>query len=165
MKLTQVPSLLTVLETKSRLHKELSYLISLHENKMNKGKLESRISELENKLNEMSHALSMVYDRVEPIEDTNSLFATPTPEPTDQKRNITSYEGFNSYGDTITSTTLKTPNEWLKLMSEEEVKLWEGNMVLSDWKLDMNQLMTFETFIKNSFGWVYWQNISNRYNN
>jgi hypothetical protein len=50
-------------------------------------------------------------------------------------------------------------------MSEEEVKLWEGNMVLSDWKLDMNQLMTFETFIKNSFGWVYWQNISNRYNN
>jgi hypothetical protein len=61
--------------TDGRLHKELSYLISLHENKMNKGKLESRISDLENKVNEMSHALSMVYGT---IESTEQLFNSAT---------------------------------------------------------------------------------------
>jgi hypothetical protein len=59
--------------TDGRLHKELSYLISLHENKMNKGKLENRISDLENKVNEMSHALSMVYGT---IESSEQLFNT-----------------------------------------------------------------------------------------
>jgi hypothetical protein len=59
--------------TDGRLHKELSYLISLHENKMNKGKLENRISDLENKINEMNHALSMVFGT---IESTEQLFNT-----------------------------------------------------------------------------------------
>ena len=61
--------------TDGRLHKELSYLISLHENKMNKGKLHTRLDELENKVNEMSHALSMMYNS---IESTEQLFNSAT---------------------------------------------------------------------------------------
>jgi len=217
--------------TDGRLHKEIEYLISLHENKMNKGKLENRISDLENKVNEMSHALSMVYDRVEPIEDTDSLFGINnmvkafTTERVNEsikdleneiidkiikentkdnsgcfiKRDDTSTANDDSYdaykhrsvvgvpkeveerfkealNDTptpelITSTTLKTPNEWLRLMSEEEVRLWRENRSKSEWELDMNEAMKFEKFINFSFRWIgkaqeqYWQNISNCYNN
>jgi hypothetical protein len=61
--------------TDGRLHKELSYLISLHENKMNKGKIKNRLDELENKVNEMSHALSMMYNS---IESTEQLFNSAT---------------------------------------------------------------------------------------
>ena len=61
--------------TDGRLHKELSYLISLHENKMNKGKIKNRLDDLENKVNEMSHALSMMYNS---IESTEQLFNSAT---------------------------------------------------------------------------------------
>jgi hypothetical protein len=61
--------------TDGRLHKELSYLISLHENKMNKGKIKNRLDDLENKVNEMSHALSMMYNT---IESTEQLFNSDT---------------------------------------------------------------------------------------
>jgi hypothetical protein len=61
--------------TEGRLHKELSYLISLHENKMNKGKIKNRLDDLENKVNEMSHALSMMYNS---IESTEQLFNSDT---------------------------------------------------------------------------------------
>jgi len=61
--------------TDGRLHKELSYLISLHENKMNKGKIKNRLDDLENKVNEMSHALSMMYNS---IESTEQLFNSTT---------------------------------------------------------------------------------------
>jgi hypothetical protein len=64
--------------TDGRLHKELSYLISLHENKMNKGKLENRISDLENKVNEMSHALLMMYGTIESTEQLFNTTATTT---------------------------------------------------------------------------------------
>jgi hypothetical protein len=169
--------------TDGRLHKELSYLISLHENKMNKGKLESRISDLENKVNEMSHALSMMCDRVEPIEDTDSLFAitesikdkfnfntTPTPEPLDNKFPFVC-DIYIPESEPITSTTLKTPNEWLKLMSDDEVKLWRENRQKSSWTLDVVKEVTFRDFINCSFAHIktpqgedYWQNLSNRYN-
>jgi hypothetical protein len=76
----------------------------------------------------------------------------------------------------ITSTTLKTPNEWLKLMSEEEVRLWEENREKADkhyFDLNENRPTTFDRFITfGSFDWSstpqghdYWQNISKRYNN
>jgi uncharacterized protein YmfQ (DUF2313 family) len=61
--------------TDGRLHKELEYLISLHENKMTKGKIKTRLDELENKVNEMSHALSMMYNT---IESTEQLFNSAT---------------------------------------------------------------------------------------
>jgi len=61
--------------TEGRLYKELSYLISLHENKMNKGKIKNRLDDLENKVNEMSHALSMMYNS---IESTEQLFNSTT---------------------------------------------------------------------------------------
>jgi hypothetical protein len=61
--------------TEGRLHKELSYLISLHENKMTKGKIKTRLDELENKVNEISHALSMMYNS---IESTEQLFNSDT---------------------------------------------------------------------------------------
>ena len=61
--------------TEGRLHKELSYLISLHENKMTKGKIKTRLDDLENKVNEMSHALSMMYNS---IESTEQLFNSAT---------------------------------------------------------------------------------------
>jgi hypothetical protein len=61
--------------TDGRLHKELSYLISLHENKMNKGKIKNRLDDLENKVKEMSHALSMMYNS---IESTEQLFNSDT---------------------------------------------------------------------------------------
>jgi hypothetical protein len=61
--------------TDGRLHKELSYLISLHENKMTKGKIKNRLDDLENKVNEMSHALSMMYNS---IESTEQLFNSAT---------------------------------------------------------------------------------------
>ena len=61
--------------TDGRLHKELEYLISLHENKMNKGKIKTRLDDLENKVKEMSHALSMMYNS---IESTEQLFNSDT---------------------------------------------------------------------------------------
>jgi hypothetical protein len=61
--------------TEGRLYKELSYLISLHENKMNKGKIKNRLDDLENKVKEMSHALSMMYNS---IESTEQLFNSTT---------------------------------------------------------------------------------------
>jgi hypothetical protein len=61
--------------TEGRLYKELSYLISLHENKMNKGKIKTRLDDLENKVNEMTHALSMMYNS---IESTEQLFNSAT---------------------------------------------------------------------------------------
>jgi hypothetical protein len=163
MKLKAIKYLLPT--TDGRLHKELSYLISLHENKMNKGKLHTRLDDLDNRVNELSHKIEQLLmvnrkelpfskANIKPIESTQELFNTPTPDP-------------------ITSTTLKTPNEWLKLMSEEERTQWTENRGKAyEWKLDMNQLMTFEDFIGDSFLWSdapqgkeYWQNLSNRYNN
>jgi len=141
--------------TDGRLHKELSYLISLHENKMTKGKIKNRLDELENKLNEMSHALSMMYNS---IESSEQLFENDetcnAPEP-------------------ITSTTLKTPNEWLKLMSDDEcIQWWKNRNKADGWELDMDKEYTFEDMIIYSFHWLsspeqwdYWQNLSNRYNN
>jgi hypothetical protein len=64
--------------TEGRLHKELSYLISLHENKMNKGKIKNRLDDLENKVNEMSHALSMMYNSIESTEQLFNPTATIT---------------------------------------------------------------------------------------
>jgi two-component sensor histidine kinase len=61
--------------TDGRLHKELSYLISLQENKMTKGKIKNRLDDLENKVKEMSHALSMMYNS---IESTEQLFNSAT---------------------------------------------------------------------------------------
>jgi hypothetical protein len=61
--------------TEGRLYKELEYLISLHENKINKGKIKNRLDDLENKVNEMSHALSMMYNS---IESTEQLFNSDT---------------------------------------------------------------------------------------
>jgi hypothetical protein len=154
---------------------------------MNKGKLHTRLDELDNRLNELSHKIEQmnigdnivgtnlfayftpkVFDEIkeriitdatkellgkQPIESTQELFNTPTPAP-------------------ITSTTLKTPNEWLKLMNEEEVKLWRENRQKSSWTLDVLKDVTFRDFINRSFVWEstpqgsgYWENISNRYNN
>jgi hypothetical protein len=42
---------------------------------MNKGKIKNRLDDLENKLNEMSHALSMMYNS---IESTEQLFNSAT---------------------------------------------------------------------------------------
>jgi hypothetical protein len=231
--------------TDGRLHKEISYLISLHENKMNKGKLENRISDLEHQFKQLEHnyreACLELADRdneksisnsngteikhpndggvelfKQPIESTQELFKQPLTIEQLKEGDVLVYEGdryrFYTKGkeyvvnnlkgylalidddgqnlkideksidqftlkakqtpDPITSTTLKTPNEWLKLMCGKERKLWSENRALSDWKLDMNQEMTFEDFIGDSFLWshtpqghVYWQNISNRYNN
>jgi TolA-binding protein len=156
---------MTVLETKSKLHKELSYLISLHENKMNKGKLHTRLDDLDNRVNELSHKIEQlqVVNRkelpfseanIKPIESTQELFNTTlTPEP-------------------ITSTTLKTPNEWLKLMSEEEIKQWEENRKLQNRTYINDAECTFYFFIATSITWErtpqgkpYWYNISHRYNN
>ena len=75
--------------------------------------------------------------------------------------------------DPITSTTLKTPNEWLKLMSEDERTQWWVNRELAyGWKIDMYKEYTFEDMIMCSFHWLstpqgsgYWENLSNRYNN
>jgi hypothetical protein len=153
--------------TDGRLHKELSYLISLHENKINKGKLENRISDLDNRVNELSHKIEQlqVVNRkelpfskanIKPIESTQELFNTPTHDP-------------------ITSTTLKTPNEWLKLMSEEERKQWEENTENADkdkYSINMDKRYDFFDFIAKPFNWstspqgdTYWENLSNRYNN
>ena len=73
MKLKDTKYLL--LTTEGRFYKDLSYLISLHENKMNKGKIKNRLDDLENKVNEMSHALSMMYNT---IESTEQLFNSAT---------------------------------------------------------------------------------------
>ena len=174
--------------TDGRLHKELSYLISLHENKMNKGKLHTRLDDLDNRVNELSHKIEQmnigdnivgtnlfayftpkVFDEIreriitdatkellgkQPIESTQELFInTPTPEP-------------------ITSTTLKTPNEWLKLMSEEERTQWEENRKLQNRTYINDDECTFYFFIATSITWErtpqgkpYWHNISHRYNN
>jgi len=140
--------------TEGRLHKELSYLISLHENKMNKGKIKNRLDDLENKVNEMSHALSMMYNS---IESSEQLF--------ENDETCTANDDI-----IITSTTLKTPNEWLKLMSDEEV----GNLIIQIRNFhDPNELITFKSFIcqtvlkwrRTPQGYDYWNNISNRYNN
>ena len=195
--------------TEGRLHKELSYLISLHENKMTKGKIKNRLDDLENKVNEMSHALSMMYNS---IESSEQLF---------EKDDTPQFKKFNE-GDTIvckkeksdmyflndefkvlekgwvklkngnftmptseyfeliikqieepiTSTTLKTPNEWLKLMSDEEVNNWNYVRKLENKTYITDEKITFNRFISTSFTWEkttqgkpYWQNISNRYNN
>ena len=61
--------------TDGRLHKELEYLISLQENKMNKGKIKNRLDDLEHKVKEMSHALSMMYNS---NESTEQLFNSDT---------------------------------------------------------------------------------------
>jgi len=42
---------------------------------MNKGKIKNRLDDLENKLNEMSHDLSMMYNS---IESTEQLFNSAT---------------------------------------------------------------------------------------
>jgi len=174
--------------TEGRLHKELSYLISLHENKMNKSKIKTRLDELENKVNEMSHALSMMYGMVE---SSNELFKDklrPTYEVEVNENDGVESISLNTKTDDkfpfvcdiyipesepITSTTLKTPNEWLKLMSEEEVRLWKDNRSKADgWGLDMDKEYTFADMILYSFHWLtstqgadYWNNLSNRYNN
>jgi hypothetical protein len=193
--------------TEGRLHKELSYLIFLHENKMNKGKLENRISDLDNRVSELSHKIEqllMVNRKELPFSKANikhpndggielfNMCDLKKGDVIDKNGKLvgthveSTQELFTSEDDnhknptfiiaptpeTITSTTLKTPNEWLKLMSEEEVKLWRENIKSRKTEMNMETLMTFERFISNSFVWSqttqgldYWQNISNRYNN
>jgi len=72
----------------------------------------------------------------------------------------------------ITASTLKSPKEWLKLMSEEERKQWEENIIKSNEMLNISGNMTFRFFIFNSFdltdaqqGEEYWKKIANRYEN
>jgi hypothetical protein len=105
------------------------------------------------------------YSKLKDCLDKFTLKAKPSEEETKSR--------FDYDQEPITSTTLKTPNEWLKLMSEEEVKQWKENVKkTSDFDLDMNKEICFDYFINESFEWNstlqgqdYWQNLSNRYNN
>jgi hypothetical protein len=209
-----------------------SELIEAYENKMNKGKLESRISDLEHQFKQLEHnyreACFELADRDNDkplnlcdlkkgdvidkngklvgthVESTQELFKTHKEQFSHfqelfehlhnehglilvesemweiinivRKIDEKERQGNNKHSeqttpDPITSTTLKTPNEWLKLMSEEEVRLWRENRSKSEWELDMEEHMTFTYFIQSSFRWIgkaqeqYWQNIALRYNN
>jgi hypothetical protein len=145
--------------------------------------LKAKVIKLKAKLKEAQLELAK-WDSIKPIESTNTLFSSDNTYDTYKHRSVVGVpkeveERFKEIiddtptPDPITSTTLKTPNEWLKLMSEEEIKQWWVNRDKADgWGLDMDKEYTFADMILYSFHWLsspqgadYWQNISNRYNN
>jgi hypothetical protein len=145
--------------------------------------LKAKVIKLKAKLKEARMELGD-RDSIKPIESTNTLFSSDNTYDAYKYRSVVGVpkeveERFKeALNDTptpepITSTTLKTPNEWLKLMSEEERTQWKENRDKADgWKIDMYKEYTFEDMIMYSFHWLstpqgydYWENLYNRYNN
>jgi hypothetical protein len=147
--------------------------------------LKAKVIKLKAKLKDARMELAK-WDSIKPIESTNTLFSSDNTFDAYKHRSIVGVpkeveERFKEIiddtptPDPITSTTLKTPNEWLKLMSEEERKLWEENRKNANkdqYSINMDKQYDFFDFIAEPFNWLtspegeqYWRNLSNRYNN